>query len=89
VRRRRPPVRVEPPAWWRVFEVDDWVRPGDDEARYAAGGLMGVEEAARRRWLQARRRWAEDHDFDVVTYLQERHAARHRVIDEGPGRDRP
>jgi hypothetical protein len=86
--RRRAAVPIEPPAWWRTFDPELWVRPGDDEVRYPAGALMGAEEAARRRWLEARRRWAEDHDFDVVTYLQERYAARRRSIDEGPGRDR-
>jgi hypothetical protein len=67
-----------------VFE--DWVRPGDDQVRYAAGALMGAEEVARRRWTAARRRWADENDFDVVQYLQGRHAARRRAIDEGPGR---
>jgi hypothetical protein len=86
VRRRRPPVRVEPPAWWRCFVLEDWERPGDDEHRYAAGGRILPVEVAKRRWYEARRRWAVEHDFDVVTYLQERHAARRRVIDEGPGR---
>jgi hypothetical protein len=66
--------------------LEDWERPGDDTQRYAAGGLMGVEVVARRRWVDARRRWANDNDFDIITYLQERSAARGRVIDEGPGR---
>jgi hypothetical protein len=79
-------VKVEPPAWFRVFVPADWIRLGDEEARYAGGALMGVEEVARRRWRDAQRAWAKENSFDVVSYLQERTAARRRNMREGPGR---
>jgi hypothetical protein len=63
MRRRHPQVRVEPPAWWRCFDVEAWRQPGDDEVRYAAGALIGADEVAKRRWYGARRAWAIEHDF--------------------------
>jgi hypothetical protein len=77
--RLRQATPVEPPSWFRCFTLDDWTRPGDDEVRYEAGGLMGAEEVARRRHLDACRQWAKDcPGFSVVDWLRERREARLR-----------
>jgi hypothetical protein len=89
VRRRRPLVPVEPPGWWRCFSPEDWGQPGDDTQRYAAGEMMDQLEVARRRWWDAKRRWATENDFDVVTWLrQQNEATLWQVRLEGLGRQR-
>jgi hypothetical protein len=74
--RRRPPGPVEPPAWFRCFVFEDWTEPGDEDVRFPAGALMGAEEVARRRWIDACRRWAKENGFDVASWLYERRRAR-------------
>lgn len=69
---------VEPPAWFRVFVVEDWVRPGDEEVRHRAGALMGVERVAYVRWVDARREWATEHGMSIADWLAARHEARRR-----------
>lgn len=89
VSRRRPPVPVEPPGWWRCFTPEDWAAPGDDTRRYAAGEQMDQVEVARRRWWDAKRRWAAENGLDVVTWLRQQSEARlWQVRPEGPGRRR-
>jgi hypothetical protein len=75
--RQHPP--KEPPSWFRCFAPEDWAQTGDDEVRYPAGALMGAEEVARRRWMDARRQWARDNGFSVADWLGERRAARRRA----------
>jgi hypothetical protein len=70
MRRRRPPVQVEPPSWWRCFTPEDWAEPRDDLRRYAAGEQVHQVEVARRRWWDAKRRWAAENGLDVVTWLR-------------------
>jgi hypothetical protein len=45
-------LRVEPPWWVRVFDLEMWVQPGEGE------------HAAVRRWMQAGLRWTYEHDPD-------------------------
>ena len=76
----RETTRVEPPAWFRCYVFEDWTRPGDDEVRYQGGGLMGVEEVARRRHLDACREWARNcPGFSLVDWLRERREVRLRA----------
>jgi hypothetical protein len=72
----RQETRLEPPAWFRAFVVDDWARPGDDAARYPGGAPMPVEEVAQRRWMEARRKWADENGLSLVDWLRECRAAR-------------
>jgi hypothetical protein len=76
--RLREETRVEPPAWFRTFILEYWIRAGDDEVTYPAGGRMGVEEVARRRWTDARREWADENGLSVVDWLRECRAAYRR-----------
>jgi hypothetical protein len=82
-------VRIEPPGWWRCFSPEDWAEPRDDTQRYAAGEMMDQLEVARRRWWDAKRRWATENDFDVVTWLRQQNEAKlWQVRLEGLGRQR-
>jgi hypothetical protein len=68
--------RVEPPAWFRVFVLEDWARPGDDEVRYPAGAPMPAREVAERRWRDERRKWADANGMSIVDWLRECRATR-------------
>jgi hypothetical protein len=51
--------------------------------------MMGQLEVARRRWWNAKRRWATENDFDVVTWLRQQNEAKlWQVRLEGLGRQR-
>jgi hypothetical protein len=76
---RRPPVEPPPP-WFDWFVPEDWAEPGDDQVRYPAGALMGAEEVARRRWLDACRRWAAEHGVSIADWLAARRRARRRAM---------
>lgn len=67
--RQRPPVTVEPPAWVRACDPEDW-RDDDADAHYLAALLEhGLLERyrtardwhARRRWNTARLAWFAAH----------------------------
>jgi hypothetical protein len=50
---------------------------------------MDQVEVARRRWWDAKRRWAAENGLDVVTWLRQQSEARlWQVRAEGPGRRR-
>lgn len=68
-RRARPPVTVEPPAWVRACDPEQW-RDDDADALYLAGllkaGLHGRWQVARdwhahNRWNTARLAWFDVH----------------------------
>ena len=47
---------------------------------------MDQVEVARRRWWDAKRRWAAENGLDVVTWLRQQSEARLRQVrPEGPG----
>jgi hypothetical protein len=77
---RRPPERVDPPGWFRVFVLDDWSKPDDDKVRHPGGALMGADEVARRRWMEACRQWAHNSGMNLADWLQERRQARLRTM---------
>jgi hypothetical protein len=57
--------------------------------RYAAGEKVDQVEVARRRWWEAKRRWAAENGLDVVTWLRHQSEAnRWQLRPEGPGRRR-
>lgn len=74
--RKPAPAPVEPPAWFRVFVVEDWLREGDGEVRHPAGALMGAEDVARRRWWDARREWATAEGFSITDWIKAGREAR-------------
>lgn len=89
VRRRRPPVQVEPPSWWRCFTPEDWAEPGDEIQRYTTAEQVHQVEVARRQWWAAKRRWAAENGLDVVTWLRHQSEARlWQLRPEGPERRR-
>jgi hypothetical protein len=75
---RRQPVATPP--WFDRFVPEEWADPGDDEVRHQGGALMGAEQVAWRRWSQACREWANEHDVSIADRLAARHRARRRAM---------
>jgi hypothetical protein len=78
---RRHPAPEEPPAWVRVFVVEDWRDP-DDDATWAAASPWAAEHApaqlqgaldwrAKRRWVTQRNEWYRTHPAAAAVWLRE------------------